>query len=88
MHFIATASQMLNARTKRRADYGKRAKQQLTEVEAAVADLSDEDLLDFADIFDGGQTFLAEIAVGEMAKRGISLYDTPQKSDPLLLAGK
>jgi hypothetical protein len=46
----------------------------LAEIEAAVAALKDEDLLDLADIFSGKTvTTLKEMASAEMAKRNISL---------------
>ncbi|MBB6504593.1 hypothetical protein F4693_001566 [Sphingomonas endophytica] len=48
--------------------------QRLAAIEAAVVALSDEDLLDFADIFIGGDpTPLRAMAEEQMRKRGISL---------------
>ena len=65
---------MLKSRIKRRAAVGGRAVDRLAEIEAAVAALKDEDLLDLADIFSGEPvTPLKEMAFGEMAKRNISL---------------
>ena len=61
-------------RVKRRADQGHRARKRLAEIETSITVLSDDDLLDLADIFrDVPQTALAEIAFAEVAKRGISL---------------
>ena len=42
---------MLKSRIKRRAAVGERAVDRLADIEAAVAALKDEDLLDLADIF-------------------------------------
>ncbi|TXC69950.1 hypothetical protein FSB78_02520 [Sphingomonas ginsenosidivorax] len=65
---------MLKSRIKRRAAVGDRAVDRLAEIEAAVAALKDEDLLDLADIFSGETvTTLKEMASAEMAKRNISL---------------
>jgi len=65
---------MLKKRVKWRADPGKRARKHVAELETAIAALSDDDLLDLADIFEGApRTFLAEIAFAEMARRGINL---------------
>lgn len=65
---------MLKSRTKRRAAAGGRAVDRLAEIEAAVAALKDEDLLDLADIFSGEtETPLQDMASVEMAKRKISL---------------
>ncbi|KQS46004.1 MULTISPECIES: hypothetical protein [unclassified Sphingomonas] len=65
---------MLKLRIKRRAAVGGRAVDRLAEIEAAVAALKDEDLLDLADIFSGETvTTLKEMASAEMAKRNISL---------------
>ena len=65
---------MLKLRIKRRAAVGGRAVDRLAEIEAAVAALKDEDLLDLADIFSGETvTTLTEMASAEMAKRNISL---------------
>ena len=65
---------MLKLRIKRRAAVGGRAVDRLAEIEATVAALKDEDLLDLADIFSGETvTTLKEMASAEMAKRNISL---------------
>jgi hypothetical protein len=65
---------MLKIRVKRRADQGERARKRLAQIEMSIAVLSDDDLLDLADIFkDVPQTPLAETAFTQMAKRGISL---------------
>ncbi|WP_042466329.1 hypothetical protein [Sphingomonas sp. FUKUSWIS1] len=65
---------MLKSRIKRRAAVGCRAVDRLAEIEAAVAALKDEDLLDLADIFSSDTvTPLKEMATAEMAKRNISL---------------
>lgn len=65
---------MESNRTKWRADRSSRALKRLSEIEASITNLADEDLLDFADIFSGGPTTaLGEIAAAEMAKRSISL---------------
>lgn len=65
---------MLIIRTKRRADQGARALKRVATVQAEIAALPDEDLLDLADIFAGvaGST-ISETATEEMNKRGISL---------------
>ena len=58
----------------RGADVGGLAVDLRAEIEAAVAALKDEDLLDLADIFSGETvTTLKEMASAEMAKRNISL---------------
>jgi hypothetical protein len=65
---------MLKSRIKRHAAVGARAGDRLAEIEAAVAALKDEDLLDLADIFSGDTlTPLKDMASVEMAKRNISL---------------
>jgi hypothetical protein len=65
---------MLKSRIKRRAAVGERAVDRLADIEAAVAALKDDDLLDLADIFSGDTaTPLKEMASTEMAKRNISL---------------
>ena len=57
-----------------RSSQDKRARKHLAEIGTTIAALSDNDLLDFADIFAAlPPTILAEIASAEMAKRGISL---------------
>jgi hypothetical protein len=65
---------MLKTRIKRRAAQAERAIARLAEVEASVAALVDEDLLDLADIFSGEtRTPLGEMASAEMRKRNLSL---------------
>lgn len=65
---------MLRTRIRRRADQGERASQRLTLIEASIAALIDDDLLDLADIFrDEPRTPLGELASAEMARRNISL---------------
>ncbi|MFD1035474.1 hypothetical protein ACFQ15_12485 [Sphingomonas hankookensis] len=65
---------MLKTRMKRLATRTELDLQRLAAIEAAVAGLSDEDLLDFADIFIGGDpTPLHAMAEEQMRKRGISL---------------
>lgn len=65
---------MLKIRDKRRVDQGERARKRLAQIEMSIAALSDDDLLDLADIFkDAPQSPLAEIAFTQMAERGISL---------------
>lgn len=65
---------MLKSRMKRRADPGSRAMKRLSQIEASIAALNNEDLLDFADIFrPDSRSPLAETASAEMEKRGISL---------------
>ncbi|CAM3133959.1 hypothetical protein SPAN111604_05460 [Sphingomonas antarctica] len=65
---------MLKHRTKRVAARDARAVKRLAEIEASIVTLSDDDLLDLADIFKGElRTPLSESASAEMAKRKISL---------------
>lgn len=65
---------MLKTRMKRIADSDARALSRLAQIQASIAALNNDDLLDFADIFEGGpSTPLKELAAAEMAKRGISL---------------
>ncbi len=65
---------MLKTRMRRLAAENDRALDRLAAVEAAVASLADEDLLDFADIFAAGDsTPLREMADAEMRRRNISL---------------
>jgi hypothetical protein len=61
-------------RTKWRCDRGGRALKRLAEIEASIAALQNNDLLDFADIFgEQPRMPLGEIAAAEMARRKISL---------------
>ncbi|KHL24211.1 hypothetical protein PK98_14550 [Croceibacterium mercuriale] len=65
---------MLKPRGAWRANQDTRAKKHLTELEGTVVALSDDDLLDLADIFEAAPpSILKEIAAREMARRGISL---------------
>lgn len=65
---------MLNYRTKRIADQGVRAVKRLAEIEASISVLSNDDLLDLADIFKAAPLPpLGEMASAEMTKRSISL---------------
>lgn len=65
---------MTRQRTKWRADHGARAMKRFAELEASIAALGDEDLLDLADIFTGEpSTVLWDIAFAEMTRRNISL---------------
>ncbi len=65
---------MLNMRIKRLAAETGRALDRLTAVEASVAALGDEDLLDLADIFAAGDpTPLREMAEAEMRRRNLCL---------------
>lgn len=65
---------MLKTRIKKRSDQAARAAERLALVETSIVALSDEDLLDLADIFKTKpETPLAEIASVEMKKRAISL---------------
>lgn len=65
---------MLPHRTKWRSDRGARALRRLADIEASIAALTNEDLLDLADIFaDDHHAPLGVIAATEMSKRKISL---------------
>jgi hypothetical protein len=65
---------MLKTRMKRLAAETERSLDRLAAVEASIAALGDEDLLDLADIFAAGdQTPLREMAEAEMRHRNISL---------------
>jgi hypothetical protein len=65
---------MLKTRMKRLATATDRALDRLAAIEAAVATLGDDDLLDLADIFASGDpTPLRAMAEAEMARRGLSL---------------
>jgi len=65
---------MLKARMKRVADRGDHAVRRLAEIEAAIMDLSNEDLLDLADIFKAEpRSPIGDMAFVEMARRNISL---------------
>lgn len=65
---------MLKTRRRRLDRLNEGAKQRLAGIEASITALSNEDLLDLADIFKGEPRMpLGEISFGEMARRGISL---------------
>ncbi len=65
---------MLKLKAKRIAGRDAKSATTLAGIKASVIALDDEDLLDLADIFDGGsETPLGSIARTEMARRGISL---------------
>lgn len=68
------APPMLTKRNKWRANHATRASKRLEEIEASIVVLTDNDLLDFADIFVGQlQTPLGDLALAEMTKRNINL---------------
>ena len=65
---------MLKTRMKRVTDRGDHAVRRLAEIEASIADLSNEDLLDLADIFKAEpRSPIGDMAFLEMARRNISL---------------
>lgn len=65
---------MLKTRMRRLVSRESNAAQRMAEVETALRELGDEDLLDLADIFRGRpQNPLSEIAAIEMTRRNISL---------------
>jgi hypothetical protein len=65
---------MLKTRMKRVADRGDHAVRRLAEIEASIADLSNEDLLDLADIFKAEpRPPIGDMAFVEMGRRNISL---------------
>lgn len=65
---------MTRQRTKWRADRGTRALKRFAELEASIAALGDEDLLDLADIFkEKPSTVMWSIAFTEMTRRDIGL---------------
>jgi hypothetical protein len=65
---------MLKTRMKRVADQGDNAMRRLAEIKASIANLSNEDLLDLADIFKVEPCPpIGEMAFLEMARRNISL---------------
>ena len=65
---------MLKTRMKRVPDRGDHAVRRLAEIEASIADLSNEDLLDLADIFKAEpRSPIGDMAFVEMARRNISL---------------
>jgi hypothetical protein len=65
---------MLKTRMKRVADRGDHAVRRLAEIEASIATLSNEDLLDLADIFKIElRSPIGDMAFFEMARRNISL---------------
>ena len=65
---------MLKTRMKRVAGRGDHAVRRLAEIEASIANLSNEDLLDLADIFKAEpRPLIGEMAFAEMTRRNISL---------------
>lgn len=65
---------MLKTRIKRRTVEGAQAVTRLAEIEASIAVLKDDDLLDLADIFaDATSGPLNAMAAAEMEKRKLSL---------------
>ncbi len=65
---------MLRTRIKRDARSGEQALRRLVEIEASLAKLTDDDILDLADIFATQRDKpLGEIAFAEMEWRNISL---------------
>jgi hypothetical protein len=65
---------MLRSRIKRHEAMVERMFDRLAGIEASIAALGDEDLLDLADIFaDGGPSPLREMTRDEMRRRNISL---------------
>lgn len=65
---------MLKTRIKRLADRGDHAVQRLAEIEASITSLSNEDLLDLADIFKTEpRPPIGDMAFVEMERRNISL---------------
>jgi hypothetical protein len=64
---------MLKTRIKQQVTRTERAGARLADIEASIAALVNEDLLDLADIFAGQpQTVLAELATAEMGKRKLT----------------
>lgn len=65
---------MLKTKMKRAASRGDHALRRLAEIEASIAILSDEDLLDLADIFKAEpRPPIGDMAFAEMAQRKIRL---------------
>lgn len=65
---------MLKTRIKRLSAAGTQALAQLADIDASIAALNDEDLLDLADIFPArAETALGEAAAAEMKRRNLSL---------------
>jgi hypothetical protein len=68
---------MLKMKTRRLAAEGARAVTRISEIQASVAALNDEDLLDLADIFSGETpTFIGDVASTELKRRNLTL-ETP-----------
>jgi hypothetical protein len=66
---------MLKTKMKRVADRGDHAVRRLAEIEASISELSDEDLLDLADIFKAEpRPPIGNMAFVEMVRRNISLW--------------
>ena len=65
---------MLKTRIRKKAAAVDRGGVLLAEVTASISALSDDDLLDLADIFSGvAKTTLGEMAAAEMQRRNLSL---------------
>ena len=65
---------MLKIKRKRLTDRSVRAVERLAKIETSIVDLSDEDLLDLADIFKAEpRAPIGDMAFLEMARRNISL---------------
>ena len=65
---------MLKRRMRQRAASGLLARKRLTEIDASISALNNEDLLDLADIFSAEpHTPLGDAAFAEMKRRNISL---------------
>jgi hypothetical protein len=68
---------MLKARIKRRTVESAQAVTSVAQIQASIAALKDDDLLDLADIFaDASSGPLKAMAAAEMAKRNLSLTGT------------
>ncbi|MGY2737245.1 hypothetical protein [Sphingomonas sp. UYP23] len=64
---------MLTTRPKWRADRGARALKKVSEIEASIVALHDEDLLDLYDIFaEAATSALGKLAAHEMARRNLT----------------
>lgn len=65
---------MLKIRVKRLARQNNRMRKRLADVQTSITQLDDDDLLDFADIFEASSdTTLKYMAAAEMLKRNIRL---------------
>lgn len=65
---------MLKTRMKRIADQQATSARTVSRIEASITELSNDDLLDLADIFsDEPRTPIGQMAFAEMTRRGIAL---------------